>query len=77
MNILKRLWRGAGYVPGCGDHPGTIVMLVMTMCGTMAGYARDESWLDAVKFGALMFGIFTPFYLIGCWTRGGYYERRL
>ena len=74
MTLFKRIWRGAGYVPGCGYHPGTIVILIMTVFGAMGGYARNQSFFEAAQYGLIFGGIFLPFYLYGCWDRGGHYE---
>lgn len=68
LKLFRHIRRGAGYLEGYGDHPGTGTMLFMLlMCG-LAG-AQRGSWSGF--FGGMFFGAICilPFYIIGCVDR--------
>lgn len=59
----RHVWRGCGYLPICGNHPGTHVLMLMIFAGGAAG-----GWHGGIIM-ALLFG---PIYLIGAHGRSVY-----
>lgn len=53
-------WRGCGYLPICGNHPGTPMLVIMILAGAAAG-----GWHGGIML-SLLFG---PIYLIGAHGR--------
>lgn len=64
--MLRRVVRGMGYLPGFGSHPGTPVIFGIAMLGFFAG-----GWIGS----AVMLGVFGPFYVLGAYERAVEYER--
>lgn len=66
-NALQHAIRGCGHVPGYGDHPGTVVLVLLVLMGFGAGLERG---IDRALVGAaLMLGVFGPMYLWGAYDR--------
>lgn len=59
----KHVWRGCGYLPICGNHPGTPMLVIMILAGAAAG-----GWHG----GFMMSLLFGPIYLIGAHGRSVY-----
>lgn len=59
----KHVWRGCGYLPICGNHPGTPMLVIMILAGAAAG-----GWHGGIML-SLLFG---PIYLIGAHGRSVY-----
>lgn len=37
LNIIRRIIKGCGYLPGYGTHPGTSVVISLALIGALAG----------------------------------------
>lgn len=73
-NVLRRIIRGCGDLPGYGPHPGTPVLVVLIGLGAIAGLGR-AGWRGGL-FGALVMGvIFGSMYLYGAYDREQLSER--
>lgn len=74
LKFFKRVWMGAGYLEGYGEHPGTLHVVVMILCCGLAGAKRGD-W--AGFFGGIAIGVvaFLPFYIAGCVSRAKDYEK--
>lgn len=71
--FFSRLIRGCGYLPTCGSHPGTGILIILILCGGLAG---ADKGICGVFFGAgLMTLCFGPIYLYGAYDRAKYEEK--
>jgi len=71
IRIIKQIIRGCGYLPGVGEHPGTMWLIVFILMGGMAG-AMNQNYnvLNGIVGGSIFMGIFIlPFYLYGAYDR--------
>lgn len=59
---IRRIVRGALYVPGYGPHPGNPVLAALLFLGALAGGAWGF---------VCMLAFFGPVWVVGCWSRGG------
>lgn len=75
MEILRKIRRGAGYLPGYGEHPGTPLLIMMVLMGILAGAGRG-SIRAALGGGAVMLVVFGPLWCMGCVGRANAYDRR-
>jgi len=67
-SVLRQIWRGMGYLPCVGSHPGNIYMIAMSGAGAIAG--GGQGGLPGVFVGVLIMWIgLGPFYLYGCYSR--------
>jgi len=66
-DIVRDTLRGCGYLPGYGEHPGTLILLLLVAYGALAGGAGGA---------AIMAGICVPAYLVGAHDRGRRYRER-
>jgi len=57
IQTIRRTIKGMGYLDSCGDHPGTLLLIVFLLMGF-------------VKGAAIMGVFFAPLYLSGCYDRG-------
>lgn len=64
-SLLGHIIRGCGYVPHCGNHPGTTIVLALLLISTIGG-------LDCVAVSSLMF---LPLYFWGAYDRSVMSER--
>lgn len=74
-NFFRHVRRGAGYLEGYGNHPGTdMVVMMILVCG-LAG-AQRGSWSGF--FGGLVIGavFILPFYIMGCVDRSKGADRK-
>ena len=67
MKTLKHIWRGCGYLPDYGDHPGTPVLFLLIVLGVLVG--ASNGFYGAVMGAGVMALIFGPVYLIGAYQR--------
>jgi hypothetical protein len=74
FKFFKRIWMGAGYLEGYGEHPGTLHLCAFILCSGLAG-AERSGW-EGFLFGALFcVAVTLPFYLGGCYSRALDYEK--
>lgn len=66
-NALEHVIRGCGNVPGYGDHPGAVTLIMLVLMGFAAGASR--SWERAFIGAAVMLAVFGPMYLYGAYDR--------
>ncbi|TQE91696.1 MAG: hypothetical protein FKY71_20125 [Spiribacter salinus] len=67
-NTLRHIRRGAGYLPCCGDHPGTPLLLGIVALNATTG-AATGGWPGAA-FGAFVaLVVFVPIWAIGAVER--------
>lgn len=73
MKFLKRVWMGAGYLEGYGEHPGTLIVFAMLLACGLAGVQKGglAGFIGGAVFGAICV---LPFYIIGCVDRAKSYE---
>lgn len=66
--IIKQIWRGCGWLPHVGDHPGTGMCIGLTLATGFAGSQKGglTGLLIAALAGAL---IYVPMYLYGAYSR--------
>lgn len=68
MKRIKQTVRGCGYLPHCGEHPGTGVLFILVLGG--AAVAGKAGGLGGVVLGAaVMLLVYGPLYLYGAYTR--------
>ena len=68
MKFLRHVIRGAGYLEGYGHHPGTGMLLIITLMGGLAG--AGKGLLTGFIGGCIIAFVFTlPLYIIGCVDR--------
>jgi hypothetical protein len=65
---LRQIARGCGHVPGYGEHPGTVPLVMLIVAGGLAGLERGV--LGGLVGALLMAAVFGPVYLYGAYTRG-------
>jgi hypothetical protein len=66
--IIIQCFRGMGYLPHLGEHPGTIAMIILIIMGFFTGIGRGNILFGVV--GALIMIIcLGPFYLYGAYDR--------
>lgn len=58
--IIKQTWRGCGYLPHVGHHPGTFIVFVLLVCGGVAG-----GWVGLSAMSTFVL----PIYLWGAFER--------
>lgn len=71
--VLRRIIRGCGYLPTCGDHPGTGYLFLIVCMGAFAG-AKKGTLGAFVGAGVMLVCLGIP-YLIGAHDRGAIQER--
>lgn len=74
MKMLRRIWKGAHYLEGYGEHPGTLAFFAFVlMCG-LAGAKRGSlaGFFGGMAVGLIFFG---PLYAMGCYDRAKMYEQ--
>ena len=71
MTVIKQIIRGCGYLPGVGEHPGTMWMVAFILMGGMAGVMnKNFDILIGIVGGMVFMGIFIiPIYLYGAYDR--------
>lgn len=68
FKFIRHVYRGAGYLEGYGHHPGTSMLLIITLMGGLAG--ADKGGLNGFLGGCAIAFIFTlPLYIGGCVAR--------
>lgn len=74
MSTIKKIIRGAGYLPHVGSHPGTGFLLAMILMCAGSGAQRGGllGFLMGLAFGTL---VFFPIYAYGCVDRVDCSER--
>jgi hypothetical protein len=72
-NILKQVRKGAGYLQGYGDHPGTPLLVLMTCGGALAG--MNQGFRGIILGAVVMFIPFGFIWCIGCISRASDYDR--
>lgn len=71
-HLVRLTWRGCGYLPGYGHHPGTIPLVVMILLGGLAGLSGG--WHGAAAGTAIMAICFGGMYLVGAYGRARDYN---
>ena len=71
--LFRDFIRGAGYLSGYGDYPGTFILISVIFWGVVAGSMRGW-WDNPVIGSSMMFVLFFPFYFIGCVRRARAYD---
>ena len=66
--IAKQIWRGCGWMPHVGEHPGTGMCVGLTITTGLAGAQKGGfiGFAVAATAGTL---IYVPFYLYGAYSR--------
>ena len=64
--MIRQMWRGCGYLPHVGEHPGTLILGGLVVIGTIA-----VGWIGAVG----MLAMFGPLYLFGAYERANLSDR--
>lgn len=68
MKLLRHIIRGAGYLEGYGNHPGTPLLFIFTVAGGLAGI--EKGGLTGFIGGCIIAFVTTlPLYIIGCIDR--------
>jgi hypothetical protein len=74
IKTIKHIIRGCGYLPTCGEHPGTGTLIIFILMGAFAT-APNGGWKGAI-FGASAMTIFVaPLYLYGAYERSALEEK--
>jgi len=60
MKIIVNTWRGCGYLPFVGSHPGTLHLIALLVLGAVGG-----GWIGVLVMGAFCL----PIYLYGAYDR--------
>lgn len=68
MRVLQAIWRGCGYVPGYGHHPGTGLILMWNAGAAFVG--ASEGGIAGALVGLLFMSPMTGIYLWGAYERG-------
>lgn len=78
IKFFRDAARGAGYLPGYGDNPGTGFAIVMLGMLIVAGAANDNLTVFAgVIVGAVGWAVMIlPLFLVGCADRAREFDRR-
>jgi threonine/homoserine efflux transporter RhtA len=67
LKIIKQIKRGCGTLPYYGEHPGTMVCILLILVGAVAG-AQDG--LKPALVGMLITAVFVlPMYFMGAYYR--------
>ena len=66
--IVVNTWRGVGYLPYCGNHPGTPILFLCTVIGMCASMSEDLN-ISVLEGGIWGFLLILPFYLFGAYSR--------
>jgi hypothetical protein len=74
MNLLKKIYRGAGHLEGFGTHPGN-QLITMFIVITGAAGAQHGGWWGFVGGAAFAAASVLPFWAIGCVSRYNSYLR--
>jgi hypothetical protein len=64
-NIIKHTIRGCGYLPHCGHHSGTPILIMFILIGAIVG--SNGGWKGALGGAGVMTAIFGPMYLYGAY----------
>jgi len=73
IGFFRHLVRGCGTLPHCGEHPGTMWLVMFALMGAMAG---AKGGLVGVLGGAgIMLAVFGSAYLVGAYDRSKTDER--
>lgn len=70
--IIRQCYRGCGYLPHVGNHPGTGILWAMLLLGAIAGCRNINItiWWAGPLFGVVFMAIFIlPIYLVGSYER--------
>lgn len=61
--MFNKIRRGARYLPGYGEHPGTPILFILVLLGALAG---SRHGIEGTVFGAIaMLLMFGPLW---CWV---------
>lgn len=75
MKLIKDIIQGAGYLEGYGEHPGTSMLIVLVLCGGLAG--ASSGGLAGFFGGSIVMVLcMFPLWVIGCVGRARDYQRR-
>ena len=68
MRLLRKIWRGAGYLEGYGHHPGWASLAAYSLAGGLAGIEKGglTGFIGGFLFCAFFFGLF---FMWGCIDR--------
>ena len=67
IGFFRHIIRGCGYLPHCGEHPGTGFLIFLVFMGAAAG--AKGGWFGALIGASVMFVAFGSIYLIGAYSR--------
>lgn len=67
-DVIRAIWRGCGYVPGYGHHPGTGLILMCNAGAVFVG--ASEGGVTGALVGLLLMSPITGIYLWGAYERG-------
>lgn len=75
-NFVTHIWRGCGYLPGVGDHPGTgmvimFILLSAAACATSRPGGLFGFFVGLIAMSALML----PIYFYGAYDRSKISDR--
>lgn len=73
MTIISRIFRGCGYLPGYGSHPGTGALFLFIAMAAVAGLRAG--WRGALLGACVMGAVFGPMYLYGAYDRARSFDR--
>ena len=74
LKIIQRTIRGCGYLPTCGEHPGTTFLFVFILMGALAG-GTNGGWKGSFFGAGMMTAFVAPLYLMGSYDRAVEEER--
>ena len=68
FKFFRDIKRGAGYLEGYGDHPGTDFLIVFVLMGGIAGIQRGGIWGFIGGCLVMLLGM-GPLWIAGCVSR--------
>ena len=71
--VLRRIVLGARWSDEVGSHPGTPMLILLTIIGAVAGVHRDH-WAGSLAGAALILAGTGSLWLHGCYKHGEHVE---
>lgn len=68
LRMIKQVWRGCGYLPHVGEHPGLLVAVFLIIAGFLAGLKRG-TFIGGLVGMAIMFVCVGIPFLYGAYMR--------
>lgn len=77
MKFFYKIYLGLTDLPGYGPHPGTGFVFLLILTGALAGVRDDFRWYQPLVGADIVGVVMIPMYLVGAYSRGNEYLRRL